>query len=223
MSNVLNLKSGMRVPRVGGPTAVILVALACLAAGAGCQSPAYEVHYGVRVTPAVVESDAPEDAPKTTEISADVTWTVTSHSLEALVTNRADSTATIIWEGATIAIDGGEPEPLLYTAPCPGPELPQPPTTVPRKGQVAIDTVPRSEAEWEWLPNRAMGGSWRAKEDIMGVPLADASSREAIETAAQQAVGKKLRIRLPILVGHRHITHMFELLVMDANVSRTYH
>ncbi|MBN2564352.1 MAG: hypothetical protein JXB46_01435 [Candidatus Eisenbacteria bacterium] len=203
--------------------ALFLVAAALMPAIQGCESPRYEVHYELGVTPAAVESDAPEDGPKTTAIAADIAWTLTSHSLEALVTNRADTTAVILWEGATISHDGGEPEPLISCSPCPGPDLPQAPTTIPRKGQIAIDTIPGSLGEWEWLSNRAMGGSWHATADIMGVPLSEAGSMEDIEKAALETVGRKLRIRVPIRIGRRLVTHLYELRVSGADVRRAYH
>jgi hypothetical protein len=210
-------------PRRLGRAAALVVSAAAVAALCGCQAPVYDIHYEIGVTPSVVESNAPEEGPKTSDLAATITWTLTSHSLEAFISNPADSTAAIMWSGATFAYDGGEPEPLISSAPSSSPELPQAPTLVPRKGQVALDTIPRGAAEWKWMPNRAMGGSWRADRDIMGVSLSEGASKEDMEKAALETVGKKIRIRIPFRIGHRNITNSYEIRITGAEVERVYH
>jgi hypothetical protein len=194
---------------------------ACLLAF-GCEAPVYEVHYEVNVTPAVVENDAPEEGPTTTQIAAEIAWRLTSSALEVRVTNRADTTAILLWEQATVAYDGGEPELLLCGSHAASPDLPQEPTAVPRRGQVALDAIPRSAAEWEWFPNRVMGGSWRATRDIMGTAADDAGTQDELLSAARQAVGRKLTVRIPVRIGSRLLTHIYEMRVADVATYRAY-
>ena len=117
------------------------------------------------VTEAVIEENFPEDGPRTSEIAAGIEWSVASHAIGARFTNHADTTAMIVWANATIADESGEEVPLVrVTSPASGPELPQPPTNVPAGGSVAFDCFPVSLAEFEWHPNRSMGGFWRASK-----------------------------------------------------------
>lgn len=204
-------------------TGFLLAVAVCLLAAGGCDSPSYRVRYEVSVTPSVVEREPPEEGPRTSEIAADIAWTVTSSRLEARVTNNADTTAAILWEGATISFDGGEAEQLLHGSPAAGPDLPQDPTEIPGGGQVVLDAVPASAAEWEWLPNRVMGGSWSAVRDIMGTELPDSGSEDAMMDAAREAVGRRLTVRIPLRIGHRILRQTYDMRVVDVRTFRAYH
>jgi hypothetical protein len=207
----------------GNVPAVLLLASAVCVVAAGCQQPAYEVRYEINTTPSVVENEPPEDGPRTSEIAAEMTWNLTSAALELRVSNRADTTAMIVWKDATVAYDGGEPDPLLCGSPAANPDLPQEPTAIPRRGQVVLDAIPESAAEWEWLPNRVMGGSWRASRDIMGVEAPEGATEEELLAAARSAVGHRLMVRVPVRIGSRLLIHSYDMRVKGAATYRAYH
>ena len=190
---------------------------------AGCQSSSPEVRYEVSASEAVVEGNVPEDGPGTQEIAVKVVWSATSAGLSAHFTNPADTTAVILWEGATFSYGSDEPEPLVSTAPHAGPELPQPPTLIPGFGVVIIGMLPQSHAEWEWSANRAMGGSWSASTDLFGVTLTPEQSDSERQNLAATAIGKKVMIKIPVRTRDRVLTHIFDIRVTGAEVYASYH
>ena len=201
---------------------LLLSILICLAF-AGCQSASYEVRYEVGVNEAVIEENVPETGPGTEEIAVKVVWSATSEGLSAHFTNPADTTAAILWEEATFSYGAGEREALVSTAPHSGPELPQPPTLIPGPGQVVVGMLPRSHAEWEWLPSRVMGGSWNASSEFLGVTLTAGQSKSELQSLAEAAIGKRVMIELTVQTGSRVLTHIFDVRVTGAEVFPSYH
>ena len=196
--------------------------LVCLVLG-GCQSSSYEVRYEVGVNEAVIEENVPETGPGTEEIAVKVVWSATSAGLSAHFTNPADTTAAILWEEATFSYGAEEREALVSTAPHAGPELPQPPTLIPGFGQMAVGMLPRSHAEWEWFPSRAMGGSWNASSEFLGVTLTAGQSKSERRSLADTAIGKKAMIEISVRTGSRVLTHIFDVRVTGAEVYASYH
>ena len=201
--------------------------IVCIAAGlalaiamlAGCQQKVgFEVRYELHMTEAVVEANAPETGPTTRELACSITWTATSEGLDAHITNPADTTVSVLWEGATFSYDGGEPEPLVSTALHETDDVPQPPTVIPAGGTVIVGMLPSSHAEWEWLPSRAMGGSWGASSGLFDVLPTLAQTEEERTALAETAVGRKFKIQIPISIGSREITYIFDARVMRAEV-----
>ena len=196
--------------------------LICLALG-GCQSSSYEVRYEVGVNEAVIEENVPETGLGTEEIAVKVVWSASSAGLSAHFTNPADTTAAILWEEATFSYGAEEREALVSTAPHAGPELPQPPTLIPGFGQMAVGMLPRSHAEWEWFPSRAMGGSWNASSEFLGVTLTAGQSKSELQSLAEAAIGKRVMIELTVQTGSRVLTHIFDVRVTGAEVFASYH
>lgn len=188
----------------------------------GCTSSTYEVRYEVRVTEAVVETDVPEDGPGTQEIAVRSEWTVSSFALDVRFSNPADTVATIVWEGATYT-HGDETTPLVLTAPHGGPELPQPPTIIPRRGQVAVGLIPHSHGEWRWFTNRATGGIWYAVRGLFGGRAEAEQTESEWQAVAEAAVGETFEMRIPIMTGDRSLTYLYDVRVMDATVRPSYH
>ncbi len=202
---------------------VLLSSILICWALAGCQSSSYEVRYEVAVNEAVIEENVPETGPGTEEIAVKVEWSATSEGLSAHFTNPADTTAAILWEGSTFSYRSKEREALVSTAPQAGPELPQPPTLIPGPGQMIIGMLPRSHAEWEWFPSRAMGGSWNASSGFFGVALTSGQSRSELQSLAETAIGKRAIIELTVRTGSRVLTHIFDVRVTGAEVFASYH
>jgi hypothetical protein len=202
---------------------VLLSSILICWALAGCQSASYEVRYEVAVNEAVIEENVPETGPGTEEIAVKVEWSATSEGLSAHFTNPADTTAAILWEEARFSYRSEEREALVSTAPHAGPELPQPPTLIPGHGQVIVGMLPRSQAEWEWLPSRAMGGSWKASPEFFGVTLTSGQSRSELWSLAETAIGKRVMIELTVRTGSRVLTHIFDVRVTGAEVFASYH
>jgi hypothetical protein len=202
--------------------ALLAPVLICVAL-AGCQSSSHEVRYEVSVSEAVFEGNTPETGPGTQEIALRVEWSATSAGLNAHITNPADTTAAILWEEATFSYGSGEPEPLISTAPHAGPELPQPPTLIPRFGVVIVGMLPQSHAEWEWFASRAMGGSWSASSGLFGVTLTSEQSDSERQSLAATAIGKKAMIKISVRTGDRVLTHIFDVRVTGAEVYASYH
>jgi hypothetical protein len=197
----------------------LLCALTLLTA---CQSRVYKAYYTLGVTEAVIEESVSGAGPDAQEIAVRVSWSADSDGLIANISNPADSTAAIVWDGATVSFDGGPPEALLSSAPHPDPELPQPPTAIPRYGQSIIEMLPAAAAEWEWFADRAMGGSWHPKSALFGVSL-EAEQTDADRLAlARTAVGRKMIVRLPVRVGSRRLTHIYDMRVIEADVRAAY-
>jgi hypothetical protein len=204
------------------PVAVVLVLALLVAALPGCQTASYEARYEFLVTEAVVESEAPEDGPATDEIAARITWSASSSGLDAHVTNPADTTAAVLWERSSFAYESGESEPLIGTAPHASPDLPQPPTMIPGGGQMIVGMLPRSHAEWEWLPNRAMGGTWEASSGLFGVEFESEQTESEFRSLAETALGKKAKITLVVRTGSRVVTYIYDVRVTGAEVRATY-
>jgi hypothetical protein len=202
--------------------ALLTLVLICVAL-AGCQSSSHEVRYDVSVSEAVIEGNVPETGPGTQEIAVKVEWSATGAGLSAYFTNPADTTAMILWDEATFSYGSEEPEPLISTAPHAGPELPQPPTLIPRFGTVIIGMLPESHAGWEWSASRAMGGSWSASSGLFGVTLASEQSDSERQTLAETAIGKKAMIKISVRTGDRVLTHIFDVRVTGAEVYASYH
>ena len=219
-----------RIPasQMRGSGALALTATACVllllatASMTGCQSPGYEIRYEVSKTEAVLEANAPEEGPPTERIALDIDWTITSDSLEARMSNPADTTAVIMWDGATFTY-GDETVPLVTTAPSPSPDLPQQGTVIPRRGQMAVDVVPLSQAEWEWLPNRAMGGRWRPVGGLLGIKPEATQTDDERAALAETALGEKFKVRIPVSTGHRVLTYLFDFRVAGARVEAVFH
>jgi len=192
---------------------------------AGCQSSSYEVRYDVSASVAVVEGSAPETGPGTQEMCVQVEWSATSAGLNAHFTNPADTTAMVLWEDATFSYGSAPPVPLVSTAPHAGPELPQPPTLIPRSGQVIIGMLPQSHTEWEWSANRAMGGSWKASSGsgLFGVTLSPEQSDSERQSLAETAIGKRAIVKISVRTGSRVLTHIFDVRVTGAEVYASYH
>ena len=204
-------------------TLVLLSTALICGALVGCQSSSHEVRYEVSVSEAVVEGNAPETGPGTQEIALRVEWSATSAGLSAHFTNPADTTAAILWEEATFSYGSEEPEPLISTAPHADSELPQPPTLIPGFGVVIIGMLPRSHAEWEWFPSRAMGGSWSASSGLFGVTLTSEQSDSERQSLAATVIGKKAMIEIPVRTGSRVLTHIYDVRVTRAEVYASYH
>jgi len=202
---------------------VLLSSILICWALAGCQSASYDVRYEVAVNEAVIEENVPETGLGTEEIAVKVEWSATSAGLSAHFTNPADTTAAILWEEATFLYRSEEREALVSTAPHAGPELPQPPTLIPGLGQTVVGMLPRSHAEWEWLPSRAMGGSWNASSEFFGVTLTSGQSRSELQSLAETAIGKRMMIELTVQTGSRVLTHIFDVRVTGAEVFASYH
>lgn len=201
---------------------ILLPALLC-AALAGCQTASDEVRFELRVSEAVVEGNVPETGPGTQELAVKVSWSATTGGLDAYVTNPADTTASILWEDATFSYDSGDPEPLVATAPHAGPDLPQPPTVIPARGQMIVGMLPRSHAEWEWSTNRAMGGSWRSSTGLFGVEFTTEQSEAERRSLAEATVGRKAMIEIPVRTGSRVLTYIYDVRVTGAEVYASYH
>lgn len=203
-------------------TAATAFALAVVGwALAGCQSASYEVLYETTLTEAVLEDNVPEDGPRTDEIAMKIEWTIESHGLTARITNPADTTAAILWEDATFT-HGDDVVALVSTAPSSSQDLPQAPTIIPRRGQLAAGMLPLSNAEWQTLPNMSMGGYWLATTGLFGVtPSADSSDEER-NRQAEAAVGQKFKIRLPVRTGDRVLTYLYDMRVVRAQVRAAY-
>jgi hypothetical protein len=187
--------------------------LATVALLGGCQSVEQKATYELRVTEAVVEADIPDDGPGTEEIAVRITWSADADGLVGSFSNPADTTATIHWDEATISFDGGEPVPILSAAPHPNPDLPQPPTVIPRYGQAIVGMLPGDAAEWEWMANRAMGGSWHPTSSLFGLVFDPDQSTSERRELAETAIGRKMMIELPIHTGSRRLTHIYDLRV----------
>lgn len=201
----------------------LLAGLALLVAAlSGCQTASYEARYELLVTEAVVEEDAPEDGPRTDEIAVRITWTASSGGLDAHVTNPADTTAAILWEGATFSYGSGEQEALVATAPQSSADLPQSATVIPGGGQMIVGMVPGSHAEWEWLSNRSMGGMWKAARGLFGVEFSAEQTEAEFRSLAETAIGKRAKITLDIRTGSRLVTYMYDVRVTGAEVRAAY-
>jgi hypothetical protein len=200
------------------PIAVVLALALLMAALSGCQTASYEARYELLVTEAVVEEEVPEEGPRTDKIAVSIVWKASSRGLDAHVANPADTTAAILWENATFSYESGEREPLVATAPQAGPDLPQPPTTVPGGGQMIVGMLPRSHAEWAWLPNRAMGGMWRPVSGLFGVEFEAEQTESEFRSVAETAIGRKAKITLDIRTGGRTITYIYDVRVTGAGV-----
>ena len=205
-----------------GLTAIVVPALLSLTL-AGCQTASYEARYELRVTTAVVEENAPETGPDMDELAMTFRWSVTSVGLDAHITNPADTTAAILWEGATFSYVPGDQEPLVATAPQAGPDLPQPATVIPGHGQMIVAMLPRSCVEWEWSANRAMGGSWKPSTRLFGISLPPEASEADRLALAETAVGERLSIEIPVRIGQRVHSYTFDVLVTGAEVYPSYH
>ena len=197
----------------------LLVALAALA---GCQSADLKAHYELRATEAVMEAEIPEDGPGTEQIAVRVTWSADADGVVGSFSNPADTTAAIHWEKATISVDGEPPVPLLSAAPQPGPDLPQPPTVIPRLGQMIIGMLPGDAAEWEWFANRTLGGSWRPTAPLFGIEFTPGMSEAERLSMAETAVGKRIRIELPVRTGGRRLTHIYDIRVTGAELRPSF-
>jgi len=202
---------------------VLLSSILICCALAGCQSASYEVRYEVGVNEAVIEENVPETGPGTEEIAVKVVWSATSAGLSAHFTNPADTTAAVLWEEAKFSYGAEEREALVSTAPHAGPELPQPRTLIPAFGQMVVGMLPRSHAEWEWFPSRAMGGSWNASSGLLGVTLTAGQSKSELQSLAETAIGKRVMIELTVQTGSRELTHIFDVRVTGAEVFASYH
>ena len=202
---------------------VLLSSVLICGALAGCQSTTHEVRYEVSVSEAVIEGAAPETGPGTQEIAVKVVWSATSAGWAAHFTNPADTTAAILWEEATFSYGSAPPVPLISTAPHAGPELPQPPTLIPRFGVVIVGMLPQSHAEWEWFANRAMGGSWKASSELFGVTFTSEQSDSERQSLAATAIGRKAIINISVRTGDRVLTHIFDVRVTGAEVYASYH
>lgn len=207
------------------PAGVVLavVALAAVTLSAavtltGCQSPDLKAVYELRVTEAVVEADIPDDGPGTEKIAIRATWRADADGLVGSFSNPADTTAVIHWEDASISIDGGPPVPVLSAALYPNPDLPQPPTVIPRLGQIVIGILPGDAAEWEWLANRTMGGSWYPTAPLFGIAFTPEMDRNERLSLAETAVGKKIMIELPVRTGKRSLTYIYDIRVAGADL-----
>lgn len=207
------------LPAAGG----VAAAAALLVLAAGCESRSYDVRYELSVTEAVVEENVPDDGPATDEIAVRATWSATGSALSARFSNPADTTAAILWEGATYTPGAGEPVALVTTAPSPGDELPQAPTVVPARGEMAVDMLPLPDAEWEWLPNRVMGGFWKASPALFGVDVNAAQSDAERRSLAESVVGERFVIKIPMRTGKRVMTHIYDVRVAGAEVFPSYH
>jgi hypothetical protein len=197
--------------RIAGATVAALgIALVLPLFLAGCTTATYEVRYDVRVTEAVVETDVPEDGPGTQVIAVRTEWTVSSFALDVRFSNPADTAAVIMWEGATYS-HGGETAPLVLTAPQAGPELPQPPTTIPRRGQVAVGLIPQSH------------GEWYAVEGLFGGAAGPEPTESDWQAVADAAIGQTFEVRIPIRTGGRSLTYMYDVRVLGATVRPSYH
>lgn len=201
-------------------TAAIMAVGAALLT-AGCQSASYEVVYEFNVTAAVMEENAPEDGPRTDDIAVDIEWSIGSHRLSARISNPADTTAVLMWDGAEFT-HGGETVPLVGTAPAPNDALPQAPVPVPAGGQLVADMLPLSNAVWEWLPSRAMGGSWGGETGLFGVDLSADQTEDERSVTAESAVGQRFKIRLPVATGSRKLVYMYDMRVTGATVRATH-
>ena len=201
----------------------LLPVLLCAVVLTGCQTASDEVRFELRVSEAVVEENVPETGPGTQELAVKVNWSATTRGLDAYVTNPADTTASILWEGATFTCGTDDPEPLVATAPHAGPELPQQPTVIAANGQMIVGMLPMSHAEWEWSANRAMGGSWRATTGLFGVEFTPEQSEADRRALAESAVGRKAMIEIPVRTGSRVLTYIFDVRVKGAEVFASYH
>jgi hypothetical protein len=214
----------MKLSSAARRTASLVLGLVLVTAViAGCQTASNEVRFDLAVSEAVVEEGVPETGPGTQDLAVKVTWTATTVGLDAHVTNPADTTAAILWEGATFSYGSAEPEPLVATAPHATPDLPQMPTEVPRNGQMIIGMLPRSHAEWEWSANRTMGGTWEASGGMFDIVLTPEQSESERRATAEAAVGRKAMIKIPIRTGSRVLTYIFDVRVKGAEVYSSYH
>lgn len=197
-------------------------ALAACFSFVGCQSATFEPVYELRVTEAVIEDHAPDDAPDSRSVAVQVTWTADADGLVANVSNPSDTTAIIDWEKAVISVEGEPPTPLVSTAPHTGPDVHQPPTVIPGHGQVIVGMLPAGEAEWTWLPNRAMGGSWHLAAPLFGIAFDPGMSEAERQTIAETAVGRKLMVELPVRTGSRSFKHIYDIRVTGASARQVH-
>lgn len=209
--------------RSGLILASLLLPVALAVVLAGCQTAGHEVRYEVRVTQAVLESDAPASGADAQEIALETAWTVTSGELSARVTNPADSLAVILWDAARVSYGGDSVEALVSKAPHQSPDVPQPPTEIPPRGQMVIGMLPETNAEWEWLPNRAMGGAWRSASGLFGITLDSEQSEDDRRALAETAVGRKIVVDLTVRTGTRVLRYIYDMRVTGAEVRTTYH
>jgi hypothetical protein len=216
-----DVNHGKAAATVAAPVAVAVLAAGVVVLLAGCQSASYEAVYEFNVTEAVMEENTPEEGPPTDDIAVDIQWRVGSHRLSARITNPADTTAVLVWDGAEFTHDG-ETVPLVWTAPVVNADLPQAPVSIAARGQLVADMLPVSNAVWEWLPNRAMGGSWAAGTGLFGIDPSAGQTDDERRLSAESAIGQRFKIRLVFTTGDRKLTYIYDMRVTGATVRATY-
>lgn len=99
--------------------------------------------------------------------------------------------------------------------------LPPPPTVLAPGAVTSFDVFPQSRAVWQDITgSRDDRGFWTAETPLWGLAPMQSEKKEEMRQQARHAVGRHVRIEVPLEIGGARRDWSFDLTVTDAHVRR---
>lgn len=134
-----------------------------------------------------------------------VDWITRSSGVSLEVENRTDQPIRVDWSAARL--EGSFEAPLVLTDPGGREEraMPQAPTAVAPGERAHYGAIPGPPGAWQSFTGEEHRGFWQRERSVFDLDVDKASNDEARDQLARQAVGRTLRLVLPLeLEGRVH-------------------
>lgn len=193
--------------------------------------PEYHFAYDIRLHPETSGAGTlcEEGTPCFEERGVALSWRLDQDGAEFEIRNGTGSPLRILWPEASI-LEEGEMRPVVAAIGYrhKGVEhqldlrrLPPPPTVLAPGAVTSFDVIPQSRAVWqEFSGARDDRGFWTAEAPLWGLGPAESQKMEEMRQQARRAVGRHVRIEVPLEVGGARRDWSFNLAVTDAHVRR---
>ena len=132
------------------------------------------------------------------------------------LSNKTDKPIKIHWPESSIKINKQDQEPLVASSSTlsnlQNPGFPQTASILPAKKTTLVHIYPHSLSEWQTFTNSSTG-YWKSTHYLWSKGPQEGQSTQDMQADADLAIGKMLEITLPLFIGGRKETFVFNLQV----------
>jgi hypothetical protein len=209
-----------------------------LALGAACTPSEYIADYGLRpvcsatlnggavpgaLRPFVFDGAEPVEAVRYEDDRVLVDWTLYSRNARLEIENRTGAPLRVIWGESRL--EGDFQASLLLADPGTREErsLPQIPTEVPPFTRATYSTIAGPAGRWQAFTDDRNRGFWQPVRPMFDLDVDGAGELSAKSALARQAVGRQLRLVLPLEIEGRRYELDLPVQVSAASVRASYY
>jgi hypothetical protein len=152
-----------------------------------------------------------------------VDWTLNSRFARLEIENRTDAPLRVIWSESRLEGDFEAPLILAESGTHDERSLPQEPTVVPPAARARYSTIAGPPGRWQAFTNDEDRGFWQSARPMFDLDVDGAGERDGRDALAERAVGRELRLVLPLEIEGRRYELGLPVRVIRASVRASYY